>query len=414
MTTAVDAEKRVIVVGGGPVGLVCALVLGQRGIPSLVLEAHSELFLDLRAGSFHPPTLEVLEACGLTKKLLEIGIVVPAWQLRDRTDGVIGTFELATLLKDETPYPFRLHCEQHKLTPLVYDMLREMPHVDVRFSSRVTDVTQDGDSVTVKAETSHGIETFKGAWVIGADGGGSAVRKSANIEFEGFTYPEKFALISTAYDLGPAGFTDTAYISHPVEWCAVFRLPHLGPPGLWRFLYGCGPDESDDTALSDDRVEGRLQAVVPKPDRYETVHRTIYRVHQRVAQTFRKGRVLIAGDAAHLNNPLGGFGLNSALQDAINLTDKLVAVWRGDADEEVLELYVRQRRTVNIEYVQESSIRNKRILEETNPNDSQTAFRGNAPRFRNPCACQGSGHEILDDHEHTSGKFYYVGTNNPS
>jgi len=357
----------VIIVGGGPVGLVCALALAQHDIPVLVLEAHEDLFFDLRAGSFHPPTLEVLEACGVTRKLLDIGIVVPAWQLRDRTDGVIATFELSTLLKDETPYPYRLHCEQHKLTPLVYGMLKDVPHVDVRFSSRVTAVTQDGDGVTVEAQTPNGTETFKGSWVIGADGGGSIVRKSADIAFEGFTYPEKFALISTSYDLGARGFTDTAYISHPVEWCAVFRLPHLGPPGLWRFLYGCSPDENDEVALSDERVEERLQAVVPKEGWYDTVHRTIYRVHQRVAGTFRKGRMLLAGDAAHLNNPLGGFGLNSALQDAINLTDKLIAVWRGEADESILDLYVRQRRTVNIEYVQESSMRNKRVLEETNP-----------------------------------------------
>lgn len=367
MKSSSQFENGVIVVGGGPVGLVSALALAQRDIPVLVLEGHSDLFFDLRAGSFHPPTLEVLEASGLTKKLIEMGIVVPAWQLRDRTDGVVGTFELASLLKDETPYPYRLHLEQHKLTPLVYGMLKDMPHVDVRFSCRVTEVTQDADSVSVTADTPEGKQTFKGRWVIGADGGGSVVRKAAEIAFEGFTYPEKFALISTGYDLGQHGFTDTAYISHPVEWCAVFRLPHLGPPGLWRFLYGCSPDETDEEALADDRVEDRLQAVVPKQGRYDTIHRTIYRVHQRVAETFRKGRVLIAGDAAHLNNPLGGFGLNSALQDTINLTDKLAAVWRGEADESVLDRYVRQRRTVNIEYVQESSIRNKRTLEETDP-----------------------------------------------
>jgi 3-(3-hydroxy-phenyl)propionate hydroxylase len=359
--------RSVIIVGGGPVGLVCALTLAQHDIPVLVLEAHEDLFFDLRAGSFHPPTLEVLEACGVTKKLLDIGIVVPAWQLRDRTDGVIGTFELSTLLKDETPYPYRLHCEQHKLTPLVYDMLKGMPNVDVRFSARVTQVTQDNDGVTVVAETPDGTETLKGSWVIGADGGGSIVRKSADIKFDGFTYPEKFALISTSYDLGARGFTDTAYISHPVEWCAVFRLPHLGPPGLWRFLYGCSPDESDEEALSDQRVEQRLQSVVPKEGKYDTIHRTIYRVHQRVADNFRSGRMLLAGDSAHLNNPLGGFGLNSALQDAINLTDKLIALWYGNAEDSVLDRYVRQRRTVNIEYVQESSIRNKRLLEETDP-----------------------------------------------
>jgi 3-(3-hydroxy-phenyl)propionate hydroxylase len=242
-----------------------------------------------------------------------------------------------------------------------------MPHVEVRFSCRVTTVEQNGDRIIVNAETPNGKEVFDGGWVIGADGGGSIVRKSADIPFEGFTYPEKFALISTPFDLGRLGFTDTAYISHPVEWCAVFRLPHLGPPGLWRFLYGCDPNEDDETALSDDRVEERLQAVVPKKGRYETVHRTIYRVHQRVAETFRKGRMLLAGDSAHLNNPLGGFGLNSALQDAINLTDKLSHVWRGDEDDTVLDRYVRQRRTVNIEYVQEASIRNKRTLEETDP-----------------------------------------------
>jgi 3-(3-hydroxy-phenyl)propionate hydroxylase len=117
-------DRRVVIVGGGPVGLVSALALAQHDIPVLVLEAHPDLFMDLRAGSFHPPTLEVLQASGVTKKLLEIGIVVPAWQLRDRAEGVIAVFELASLLKDETPYPFRLHCEQHKLTPLVCRMQR--------------------------------------------------------------------------------------------------------------------------------------------------------------------------------------------------------------------------------------------------------------------------------------------------
>jgi 3-(3-hydroxy-phenyl)propionate hydroxylase len=107
--------------------------------------------------------------------------------------------------------------------------------------------------------------------------------------------------------------------------------------------------------------------VAPKERPYETVHRTIYRVHQRVATTFRNGRMLLAGDAAHLNNPLGGFGLNSGLQDAINLTDKLVEVIHGEADALVLDRYVRQRRTATIEYIQDLSIRNKRALEEVDP-----------------------------------------------
>ncbi|HEX9462910.1 MAG TPA: FAD-dependent monooxygenase, partial [Alphaproteobacteria bacterium] len=271
------------------------------------------------------------------------------------------------LLRDETPYPYRLHLEQHRLTPLVHELLKPIPHAEVRFSTRVTAVAQTNDGVTVTAESPGGREVFEGLWVIGADGGGSIVRKAAGIGFEGFTYPERFALISTPYDLGARGFTDTAYISHPVEWCAVFRLPDTGPPGLWRFLYGCRPEELEEEAISDATVEARLQAEVPKPGRYETRHKTIYRVHQRVAETFRAGRMLLAGDAAHLNNPLGGFGLNSGLQDVMNLTDKLVAVCRGEADESVLDRYTRQRKTANVEYVQEASIRNKRVLEETDP-----------------------------------------------
>ncbi|WP_213771744.1 FAD-dependent monooxygenase [Bradyrhizobium sp. dw_78] len=358
------SREKVIIVGGGPVGLLCALNLATHDVPVLVLEAYSELFMDLRAGSFHPPTLEVMEPLGLTAKLLEIGIPVHKWQLRDREKGVIGTFELS-LLGDETPFPFRLHLEQHRFTPIVLEQLRKIPHAEVRFSCRVEDVAQTGSGVRVSVQTPDGLEEFEGGWVIGADGGGSIVRKSAGIEFDGFTFPERFALISTTYDLGQHGFTDTAYISHPVEWCAVFRLPDQGPPGLWRFLYGCDPNESEQEALSEAVIQQRLQSVQPKPTPYEIVHRTIYRVHQRVATTFRNGRILIAGDAAHLNNPIGGFGLNCGLQDAMNLTDKLIRVIRETVSDDLLDRYVRQRRTANIEYVQESSIRNKRLLEET-------------------------------------------------
>lgn len=347
-------------------GLVSALSLAVQDIPVLVLECQPSLFKDLRAGSFHPPSLEVLEPLGVTKKLLEAGIVVPRWQFRDREEGVVGVFELS-LLKDETPYPFRLHLEQHKLTPMIHDMLSVIPHAEVRFSARVVDLDQTDDRVTVRVDTPDGMEDIEARWVVGADGGHSVVRKSCGIEFEGYTFPERFALVSTPFDLGAIGYTETAYIAHPDDWCAVFHLPDEGPPGLWRFLYGCRPHETEEEALSDEVVQTRLQAFIPREQPYETKHQTIYRVHQRVAKTFRIGRILVAGDAAHLNNPIGGFGMNAGLQDAANLADKLGKVWRGEADDSLLDRYVRQRRTANIEYVQEASIRNKRTLEERDP-----------------------------------------------
>lgn len=363
---SVERRDRVIVVGAGPVGLITAIGLAREGIPVIVLEAESELVHDLRAGSFHPPSLEVLEPFGITAKLHETGIVVDKWQLRDRQEGVVAQMHL-DLLKDETPYPYRLHLEQHKLTPIVYGMLMQIPGAEVRFANRVAGVEQTEDAVTVTVDTPAGRETLDARWVIGADGGRSAVRKSCDIAFDGMTWPEKFALVSTPYDLGELGFTYTAYISDPEQWCAVFKLPDEGPPGLWRFLYGCKVDESDDEGMSEDNIERRLQYVVPRSVRYEIKYKGIYRVHQRVAETFRRGRALLAGDAAHLNNPIGGFGMNAGIQDAGSLISKLAAVWHGKADDRILDLYVRQRRQVNIEYVQAVSIRNKQTLEERDP-----------------------------------------------
>jgi 3-(3-hydroxy-phenyl)propionate hydroxylase len=361
-----QATERVIVVGAGPVGLVTAVGLAREGIPVVVLEAEPHLFHDLRAGSFHPPSLEVLEPLGITSKLHETGIVVNEWQLRDRLQGVIAQMDLG-VLKSETPYPYRLHLEQHKLTPIAYEMLTRIPGAEVRFSNRVTGVEQTADAATVTVETPGGRHTLDARWVIGADGGHSPVRKSCGIPFDGMTWPEKFALVSTPFDLGALGFTYTAYVSDPEQWCAVFKLPDKGPPGLWRFLYGCKVDESDEDALSEENIERRLQYVVPRETTYEIKYKGIYRVHQRVAKTFRSGRVLLAGDAAHLNNPIGGFGMNAGIQDAGSLISKLAAVWYGRADDTILDLYVRQRREVNIEYVQAVSIRNKETLEERDP-----------------------------------------------
>jgi 3-(3-hydroxy-phenyl)propionate hydroxylase len=144
-------------------------------------------------------------------------------------------------------------------------------------------------------------------------------------------------------------------------------VPHEGPPGVWRLAFPCDPTMSDERHLEDDNVQQRMQRIQPRTGDYEILYKSIYRVHQRVAKDFRIGRVLLAGDAAHLNNPLGGFGLNSGIHDAINLSDKLGRVWRREADESLLDLYVRQRRAATIEQVQAMSVRNKRMLEEKDP-----------------------------------------------
>jgi 3-(3-hydroxy-phenyl)propionate hydroxylase len=358
--------SRVLIAGAGPVGLITALCLARRNVPVTVLEAEPDLTIDLRAATFHPPTLEMLEGLGLTGALHEMGLVVPTWQFRDRDTGVVAEFDLG-LLKADTRYPYRLHCEQHKLARVTYEMLGAFPHAEVRFRRRVTDVTQEADHVTAMVETPDGPALETGAYLIGADGGRSAVRKAVGIEFEGFTWPEAFLVVSTTYDLGPHGFSYAAYVSDPLVWCALFKVPAAGPPGMWRIASPTDPDLSDSVVHADAFVQPRLARLLPGTGPYEIVHRGTYRVHQRVAVTLRRGRVLLAGDAAHVNNPLGGMGLNSGIHDGVILADTLARVWRGETDVRALDRYDHERRAINVEYVQAITIQNKRALEERDP-----------------------------------------------
>ena len=197
-----------------------------------------------------------------------------------------------------------------------------------------------------------------------ADGASSAIRRDLNIEFAGFTYPERFLVISTTFEYADhmPRLSYVNYCSDPQEWCVLLRVP-----ALWRVLFPTRPDESDDEVLGDASVQARLQDLLPQPVPYETAHRTLYKVHQRVAQTFRQHRAFLAGDAAHINNPLGGMGMNGGVHDAMNLCDKLLSVMQQGASPDILDRYERQRRTIAIEYINASTARNKKEIEERDP-----------------------------------------------
>ena len=367
----------VMVVGAGPVGLLCALVLAREGVPVCVLESEPHTTLDLRAGTFHPPTLEMLEPLGVTQAMMAVGIRVPTWQSRDLQEGLVAEWDMG-VLKNDTPYPYRLHLEQHRLTPILLGMLQAHPHAQVLFSHEFQSLDQTSSPGVVKVvaldrsrsdlEPALAVE-FTASWVIGADGGKSLVRKSVNIEFDGYTWPERYSVVSTTFDWAPLGYADNAYISDPDQWVAFFKMPDVGPPGLWRMTVPVGTDLSDEEVLHPRYANAIFNRVLnaKTPIEFPIVHQSVYRVHQRVAKEFRVGRVLLAGDSAHVNNPLGGFGLNSGIHDAMNLGEKLARVFHGESDEDLLDLYVRQRRTVNMEYVQEISIKNKHNLEEKDP-----------------------------------------------
>ena len=356
-------NAQVIVAGAGPVGLLTALALAKQDVSVLVLEAEPALTIDLRAGTYHPPSLELMAPYGITDEMHKTAIKVPRWQIRDRREGVIVEWDL-TEIGDLTPYPYRLHLEQHRLTPIILSKLAACPNAEVRFSHKVTDLSQTADRVTVTAATPGGTEIFEADWLVGADGGRSTVRKCTDVGFDGFTWDERFLVASTTYDYAPHGYAMNAYLADPEEWAAIFKMPDEGPPGIWRVIFPVPPEEEEALTLSEEIVERRMQSFLPRKARYPIKYKSLYKVHQRVAKDFRAGRVLLAGDAAHLNNPMGAFGLNGGIHDSFNLTEKLGKVCRGEADETLLDLYVRQRRTVNLEYVQEHSIKNLRRLNE--------------------------------------------------
>jgi len=356
----------VIVSGGGPVGLVAALALAEKGVNVVVLEACAEIPTDLRAGTFHPPTVEMLDTLSIGQELLKLGIKVSEWQVRDRKQGLIAQFDLG-MIAGETSYPFRLHCEQHKLSRLAYQALQRFPNARVLFGHECVSFTQDEECVTVQVTSDGVTRNMQASYLIGADGVRSIVRKTANIEFEGFTWPERFLVFATTFDLKSCGFTGNAYIADPDEWAAIFVQPHNGPPGIYRIAFPIQPDQTDEEVLSDDYVQSRIQGFLLPDQTYDIPYRSVYRVHQRVAKSFRSGRILLAGDAAHVNNPLGGMGLNSGIHDAMNLAEKLTRVLLNNESTTLLDLYDRQRRLTNIEYVQAITIRNKKMLEERDP-----------------------------------------------
>lgn len=366
------AEKDPVVIsGGGPVAMVFALALYRAGVPFIALEALHEPFIDQRAASYHPPTIEMLEALGLTDEIIPEGLKSSCYRFHDRVTGdVVVEFDLADL-KSEVKYPYVLQYEQYKLVRKILSLYGDKPDFDVRFSHTVTGFTQHDDHVDVEVELGDGTsQVIRGSYLVGCDGGRSVVRKTAGIDFVGFTYPEQFIKIGTYFNF--TGQNDKVvyrnYFSDPDEWCNLFKVNGEPPkPGIWRCVIPMRIGETEEDAKSPEALQARLQRFFPKSGEYEIAYANVYTVSQRVAETLNAGRVLLAGDSAHVNNPIGGMGLNGGIHDAMNLASKLAPLWKGEAGPELLDLYTRQRHKAAADFTQTQTIANKKQLEERDP-----------------------------------------------
>ncbi len=360
-----SADDRVLIAGAGPVGLVLALSLAGRGHRVLVVEKLVDLLGQVRrAGTIHAATLEMLDDIGLYDRLEPRGLVAPLVHYWDRGDPEpIAVFDHGVLAGD-TRFPHALQCDRLKLVEEALKMASGNDLIEIRTGTELVGFGQAADSVTAAVETADGErEELRGTHLVGCEGAHSVVRKQLGIDFEGFAFPDRTMTLSVLFDFDsilPYGYRN--YILDPIEWANLFRWTDL-----WRVVLPADVDADPDALLDDDAIEAGLQRFHPVDRPYEVVSKSLYTVHQRVAETFRVGRVLLAGDAAHVNGPIGAMGMNSGIHDAVNLAAKLSSVRRGDAGDELLDRYVRQRRHVAVTHVQAITIRNKKLMAESDP-----------------------------------------------
>jgi len=344
----ISPQTPILIIGAGPVGLSLALALSRAGIPAEVFEADAELNTQIRASTFHPKTLEMFETWGIADEIIKHGYKVDQLQYWERAPRrLIADFRYASVSND-TSYPYRLQCPQHIATRVLKPAVEATATGKVHIGHKLIDFTDHGSHVTARFETINGIITCEGAYICGADGTHSTVRKQLNIDFQGKTYEDRFLLIGSdlnTNDLLP-GAAQVCYIFDPREWVIILNLPDIV-----RVVFRMTDDEDETVAMLEENLRARIANFFGEVTPYSIKTTQLYRVHQRVADTFRLGRALLVGDSAHNNNPSGGMGMNSGIHDAANLADKFKRIQNGEADD-ILNDYSKERRQYAIESVQ--------------------------------------------------------------
>ena len=341
-------------------------MLGRAGIDVELFDEGSIVYSHPRAATIHPASLDILDDLGIYQLIEPQGLVCPIVNYYDGKE-LLASFDHA-LIKDATRHPWVLQCEQDKLARTTYEVTRSVPRIACHTESRVVDCSQGSDGVEVVVERAGGRQTrHRGAWLVAADGARSTIRRIAEIDFEGFTYPERFTITGTSYDFARDGYALRNYISDPEEWYNLFKISWTGPPGVYRLVAPVFPHEPYEGPEALEMAQRKLQRFNPRPEPYEIVIYDSYVVSQRVAKAFRKGRILLAGDSAHLNSPIGAMGMNSGIHDAVSLADNLLRVLRGAESDGALDRYARQRRYVATHHVQVATIANKQAMEQKDP-----------------------------------------------
>jgi 3-(3-hydroxy-phenyl)propionate hydroxylase len=346
-------DSEVTIVGAGPSGLTLAWWLLEHGIKVTVLEREGSIPKDMRASTFHPATLDLLADSGLAEALVKRGTVVPQWQYLIHKSGERAVFNMSCL-SDVTAYPFRLQCEQFQLTELLAEKLARHPNCKLYFGAALQTVAVEADRVRIHYVHAGAHHEAVCAWLIAADGASSQVRKSLNLAFDGQIFPKTSItlVLDHPFEEDISNLLGVNYVWLPDRHYSLMRLRDT-----WRFTYSPEQEQDTDTALSDTIARAHIARVSPRAIDTTILSRNYYTLHQRCLDRFCHGHVVFVGDAAHLNSPAGGMGMNSGIHDARSLADHLIPVLQGE-DPTLLERYDRRRRTIALEEVQRLSAKN--------------------------------------------------------
>jgi 3-(3-hydroxy-phenyl)propionate hydroxylase len=345
------SEHPILIVGAGPVGLCLALALGKQGFSVRVFEQLDDLSPEARASTLHPSTLEMLAAWGVVDAVLKCGSTVNRmqfWERESRT--LIAEFHYDAIARD-TAYPYRLQCPQNIVTRVLKTHIEEnYPNVCIHMGWCVESFADHGDSVSLLLTTPTGQQVITGCYLCAADGSRSVIRQQLNLGFDGMTYEDRFLLVAIDADLREIfpNLGPVSYIFDPREWVIVLHLPDVT-----RVVFRLRDDESREDAMQPESLRPRLHDFLGVENLpFNIVGSSVYAVHQRVAERFRVGRVLLLGDAAHINNPMGGMGMNSGIHDAHYLAQALGGVLNGEAGS-ALDTYAETRREYALKHIRE-------------------------------------------------------------
>ena len=355
----------VIVVGGGPVGFVNALGLAQAGVRVTVIEAEPQIIGSPRAAVYFWSVLDGLERLGMLAEAETIGVRKQDYTYLVRRTGERIAYSME-ILQGHARYPYNLHLGQHRLADIAMRRLKTFSNATVRFGTRLQALRQDADGVTLEVVTDREEQELRARWVIGADGAGSTVRRLLGLAFDGMTWPERFVATNVRYDFERHGYARATFVIDDRHGAVIAVLDQAG---LWRCTYMEDGTLPEDTFL--ERLPRAYAALLPGRDSYELERASPYRMHQRSAQRYRVGRVVLAGDAAHVTNPTGGLGLTCGLFDSFALYPALTAVILGGADDKLLDRYSAARRDVFLHRASPQAVANKRLVFHANGGRAQ-------------------------------------------